>query len=127
VSITLILIPRRQILLQGRQLLQHVCNKHKLQRFVDQHRSQGLYAHATTATIVLVGMANASSTSSAMKAVPATTIGTTRRVSPSARTRASSSATYMASTSITCTTSTMLIHATKGANYNNKCKQQQKK
>jgi hypothetical protein len=55
-------------------------------------------------------------------AVTATTIATTRRVSPSTRTRASSSATNTASTPITCTMSATLIHATKHANYNNKHK-----
>ncbi len=65
--------------------------------------------NATMTTIVTVNMANGSSTSSATMAVTATTSVTTRRVSPSARTRASSSATYTASTPITCTTSATLI------------------
>jgi hypothetical protein len=69
-------------------------------------------------------MTNASSTSSMTMAVVATTSATTRRVSPSARTRASSPDAYMAITPITRTTSAALIRTTKRANNNNKCKQQ---
>ncbi len=43
-SITTILILRWQLLPQGHQSLQSMCNKHKLWSFADQHRSQGLFA-----------------------------------------------------------------------------------
>ncbi len=43
-SITTILIPQQQILPQGHQSLQSVHDKRKLQRFANQHKSQGSYA-----------------------------------------------------------------------------------
>ncbi len=87
---------------------------------------KGRTLDARTKTIVTISMTNASSTSSAtaMTAVAATTSATTRRVSPSARTRASSPDAYMASTPITRMTSAALIWTTKHANNNNKRKQQ---
>jgi hypothetical protein len=87
----------------------------------------GRTLNATMATIVTISMVDASSTSSATTAVVVTTSTTTRRVSPSARARASSPDAYMASTSITCLTSIALIRAIKSVNYNNKHKQQQYK
>jgi hypothetical protein len=76
------------------------------------------------ATTVTVSMTDACSTSSGMMAVAAATSATTRRVSPSTRTRASSPGAYTASMPITCTTSATLIRTTKCANNNNKHKQQ---
>ncbi len=58
-----------------------------------------------TAAIIVVSMANASSTSSATKAVVATTIMTTGRVPPSAKTRTSSPVASTASTPSTHTKS----------------------
>ncbi len=72
-------------------------------------------------------MADASSTSSALTAVAATTSATTKRVSPSARTRASSPDAYTASTPINRTTSAALIRATKCTNYNNRGNNNNKK
>jgi hypothetical protein len=83
----------------------------------------GRMLDATMATILTISMANVSGTS---LAVAATTSATTRRVSPSVRTRALSPDAYMASTPIICMMSAALIRATKCANYNKKCKQQQK-
>jgi hypothetical protein len=80
---------------------------------------KGCTLNATMATIVTVSMAGASSTSSTMVGVAAMTSTTTRRVSPSARTRASSPDAYRVSMPITCTASAMLIRATKHTNNNN--------
>ncbi len=87
---------------------------------------KGRTLDTTTATIVNLSMANASSTSTATMAVAATTSVTTRRVSPSMKTRASSPDAYMASTPITCTTSAVLIRTTKHANYNIKSNNKEK-
>jgi hypothetical protein len=84
--------------------------------------SAGVKGHtfnATTATIVTVSMADASSKSSATLAVAATTSATTRMISPSARTRASSPDAYTTSMPITHTMSATLVHATKCTNNNN--------
>jgi hypothetical protein len=83
---------------------------------------KGCTLNATTATIVTVSMANKNNTSSVTMAVEGTTSMTTRRVSPSARTRASSPDAYMVSTPIAHTTSVTLIHATKCRNNNNNLK-----
>ena len=74
---------------------------------------------AKKATIITVSMADANSTSSATMAVVPMTSATTRRVSPSTRTRASSPDAYTASTPITRTTSAALICAIKHTNNNN--------
>jgi hypothetical protein len=65
------------------------------------------------ATIITVSIADTNSTSSATMVVAATTSATSRRVSPSARARASSLDAYRVSTSITRTTSAALIRASK--------------
>ncbi len=123
-SIMKILILLQQLSLQGRQSSQSVHDKRKLQRLPTSAGVKGCTLNATTATIVTLIMTNASSTSSATTAVMVTTSSTTRRVSPSARTRASSPDAYTASKLITHMMSAALICTTKCANNNNKCKQQ---
>ncbi len=73
---------------------------------------KGCTLDARTATIVTIRMADASSSSSATTVVAATTSATSRKVSPSVRTRASSPDAYTASTPINRMTSAVLIHAT---------------
>ncbi len=85
---------------------------------------RGRTLDATTATILTVSMTDASNTSSTTMAVAATTSALARRVSPSARTRASSPNAYRVSTPIPYTMSAVLIHAAKSTNNNNMCKQQ---
>ncbi len=71
---------------------------------------KGRLLDAKKATIITVSMADANSTSSATMAVVPMTSATTRRVSPSTRTRASSPNSYRVSTTITCTTSACRAH-----------------